>query len=88
MGLVIPLSSQLSTLIFGHIRKNKNSKYLLQVSKQQADLQEDDDSDDNLSTLGSELRDTMMSEGFNFFNPPLVSRLSSFIPENYQEENH
>ena len=27
VGTVIPLSSQLSTLIFGHIRKRKNEKY-------------------------------------------------------------
>ena len=68
VGAVIPLGTQLSTLIFGHIRKRTNEKYRLKIIKEDTDEAHGNDSSD--SDSGS-LENENASASFNFFHPSL-----------------
>ena len=82
VGTVIPIMSQLSTLIFGHIRKRKNEKYQLLVTKD--DIDETADFDESMTSSHGETTNdrssVMAPEAFDFFVPQLMEE-PEMIPD-------
>lgn len=64
---IVPICFQLSTLIFGYIRRKKETKYRLEVQRTQPNIEDKNEIEESLTTNTSK-----MSHKGSYFDPSLM----------------